>query len=432
MLRAFVTACLVAACSHPALALTLFTEAKRGDFGPTSAIVRVGADRALQELRPPTCPTTSSLRFALSRHGKDFEDHGEIPLPCAAWSAVTDGFRYTGGDDRAGGVSEVLYTRHGLEIRAEGAGYTPITGPLAYVEAWLTIGDERHLVRLQNFRRNAPDRVVSRRPSRAAAHGEQAFWDTLWADQPRSDEAFRLLRHAVRIDPRDGRSQFLLGMLHLYRSREACAEFDFHAMCDAGKAEGHAAQHPLDRAVALLPNDSRVPGFRAATSYANGFLRHDDARLARGMRQLETAIDANPLFNSFDAFAVAAPILSGTDPYYQGRILPLVDLVFMSAYCVGSLPEICNNLGMAPHNLEGTTLLLGDIDAKGGQLAKAKTWYALGHFLGANSGYRYQSDLDDRVAHAAERVAAYQDADPTNDPPLIGGGGGSCIYCHNK
>src|SRR5205085_3536220 len=110
-------------------------------------------------------------------------------------------------------------------------------------------------------------------------------------------------------------------------------------------------------------------------------------------------------FNSFDAFAVAAPILPGTDPYYQGRILPLVDQIFMSAYCVGTLPEICNNRGMAPHNLEGTTLLLGDIDAKGGQLAKAKTWYALGHFLGANGGYRYQSYLDDRVAHAAERVA---------------------------
>ncbi len=46
--------------------------------------------------------------------------------------------------------------------------------------------------------------------------------------------------------------------------------------------------------------------------------------------------------------------------------------------------------------------------------------------------YRYQSDLDDRVAHAADRVAAYQDADPANDPPLIGGGGGSCVYCHNK
>src|SRR5207245_6697579 len=82
--------------------------------------------------------------------------------------------------------------------------------------------------------------------------------------------------------------------------------------------------------------------------------------------------------------------------------------------------------------LEGTTLLLGDIDAKGGRLAAAKTWYGIGQAIGRGTAYRYQSDLDDRVAHATDRVAAYQDADPANDPPLIGGGGGSCVYCHNK
>ena len=94
------------------------------------------------------------------------------------------------------------------------------------------------------------------------------------------------------------------------------------------------------------------------------------------------------------------------------------------------MPEICTNAGMAPHNLEGTCLLLGDIDAKGGQLPGAKRWYSLGRALALD--YRYQSYLDDRVAHSADRVAAYEDADPTNDPPLIGGGGGACIYCHNK
>src|SRR5207237_4150443 len=88
VMRALVAISLVAACWQPVLALTLFTEAKRGDFRPASAVVRVGADRALQELRPPTCPATSSLRFALSRHGNDFEDHGEIPLPCDFWVAV--------------------------------------------------------------------------------------------------------------------------------------------------------------------------------------------------------------------------------------------------------------------------------------------------------------------------------------------------------
>jgi hypothetical protein len=432
--RKCATLALVLCLAAPSHALTLLTAGKLAVFqSPAGARVRVGHDRAFRTLRDPTCPTKSSLRFALSRTGADFEDHGPVALECAAWRRVRGGYRYEAADPAPGGVQEIVYTARGLVIRAGGAGYTPVTGPVAYVEAWLTIGDEPHLVRFQNFRRNDAERIVTRRPSGAAAAGEAAFWDTLWADRPRSDEALKLLRRAVRHDPRDGRSQFLLGMLRLYRTTQACAEFDFRNLCDAGKAEGLAAQEPLDRASELLARDTRVPGFRAATSYANGFVQNDPARLALGMQQIETAIDANPLFNSFDAFAVVAPILPASDPYYQNRILPLVDFIFRdNLACPFTLPEICSNAGMAPHNFEGTLLLLGDIYAKGGRLADARMWYSFGQGFGRGSGYRYQAYLDERVAHASERVALYQDADPTNDPPLIGGGGGSCIYCHNK
>ena len=424
---------LLSAAADPAPALTLLTSEKFAVFGGADgALVKVGPDRAFRTLRNPTCPTASSIRFALSRRGADFEDHGEITLPCAGWRAQGGGFQYRARDGGPAGVREILYTSHGLLIRAGGSSYVPVRGPVAYAEVWLTLGGERHLVRFQNFHRNDAEQIVSRHPSAPAAEGEAAFWDTLWADQERSDEALRLLEQAVRQDPRDGRSQFLLGMLHLYRSTEACAEFDFLHLCDAAKAEGLAAQEPLDRASELLARDSRVPGFRAATSYANGFEQHDAARLLLGMQQIEAAIDANPLFNSFDAFAVVAPILPASDPYYQNRILPLVDLIFRSAACVGKLPEICNDTGMAPHNIEGTTLLLGDIAAKGGRLASAQLWYTIGQTFGHSMAYRYQGYLDERLRNAADRVMRYQDADPTNDPPLIGGGGGSCIYCHNK
>src|ERR1051326_6819797 len=432
-MRVILAVALLVAAADPAPALTLLTSQKTAVFrGGKGAIVRVGPDRVFRTLRNPTCPTVSSVRFALSRTGANFEDHGEVALPRAAWRPHKEGFQYRASDGGPGGIREIRYTHRGLVIRAEGSSWVPVTGPVAYVEAWLTLDGERHLVRFQNFDRNDAERIATRRPSAPAAAGEAAFWDTLWADQPRSDEALRLLAQAVRRDPHDGRSQFLLGMLHLYRSTEACAEFDFLHLCDAAKAEGLAAQEPLDRAAELLAHDTRVPGFRAATSYANGYERHDAARLQLGMQQLETAIDANPLFNSFDAFAVVAPILPAADPYYQNRILPLVDLVFGSAACVVNLPEICNDAGMAPHNIEGTTLLLGDIDAKGGRLASARLWYTIGQGFGRTTGYRYQAYLDERLANVADRVMRYQDADPTNDPPLIGGGGGSCIYCHNK
>lgn len=197
-------------------------------------------------------------------------------------------------------------------------------------------------------------------------------------------------------------------------------------------AEGAAAQTPLDRAAELLALDSRIPGFRAAATYANGFTQGDPALLALGLERIDAAVEANPLFNAFDLFAVVAPVTPGSSAYFQDRILPLVDFVFSDPSCLATLPETCSNAGMAPHNFEGTLILLGDIYAKGGRLATAQVWYGLAQATGAAASWRYQAIADDRVAMAAARVALYQDADPTNDPPLLGGGGGSCRHCHNK
>jgi len=270
------------------------------------------------------------------------------------------------------------------------------------------------------------------KPTAAAAEGEAAFWDTVWDVAPRAEVALRLLQRAVRERPHDGRSQFLLGMLHLYRSTTACADFDFARLCDAAKAEGAAAQAPLDRAADLLAHDTRIAGFAAAATYANGYVHGDADLQALGQRRIDAAVAANPLFNAFDLFAVVAPITPGGSPYYQQTILPLVDFVFSDPGCILTLPEICTNAGMAPHNFEGTLVLLGDIYAKGGRLASAQLWYGLARASGAASRWRYQAIADDRVANAAARVALYADADSLNDPPLLGGGGASCRYCHNK
>src|SRR3989442_1370330 len=112
----------VAAAAHPAGALTLLTSGKVGDFRPTRASVRVGADRALRTLRRPTCPAVSSVRFALSRRGDDFEDHDEVALPCTGWRAARGGYRYHAPDGGPGGGREIGYTPRRLVIPPEGSG----------------------------------------------------------------------------------------------------------------------------------------------------------------------------------------------------------------------------------------------------------------------------------------------------------------------
>jgi len=222
-------------------------------------------------------------------------------------------------------------------------------------------------------------------------------------------------------------------MLRLYRAAGDPTRFDFTRPTEQGMTEVRAAQEPFARAVALLPLDTRVPGFRAAATYADGFVHGDATETARGLAQLEEAIALNALFDAFDLFAVVAPVTPGGSAYYQSRILGLVDFVLKDNLdCPLLVPHTCSNDGMAPHNFEGTLLELGDLYAKGGRLADALQWYTVAQAFGRSFQYRYQAIADERVAHAAERVALYQDGDASNDPPVLGGGGAACVYCHNK
>lgn len=425
-------------------ALTLLTEGKVGTFrhdpatGSGSAEVRVGRDRALATLEDPTtCPAGASVQILFYPTATNLVEGGPaVDLPCERWSRVPGGFFYRDASGAAGGIRSLRYTERGLTIDARTPGFAPVIGPVGYVEVWLTVGATRYLVRLHNFLENGESAVVSKRPSRDAAAGEAAFWDTMWGDADRGDEALVLLGRATARDRRDGRSHFLTAMMHLYRYGQQVAD-PLHPSA-VGKRSVSAAKSAFDRAVPLLWNvttgDSRVPGFAAAATYAKGVGFGDHALTERGIAELEYAASINTLFNSFDLFAVA-PAVPSTDPLYA-RVLELLDVTFPEvANQCGTQGEICFNEGMAPHNLEGTFALFGDIYAKGGRTESARGYYESALALGEKSGWdpRFVAATRDRIENLDERIALYQDADPRNDPPFIGSGGASgCAYCHRK
>jgi len=425
-------------------ALTLLTEGKLGAFrhdpatGSGSAEVRVGRDRALAVLEDPTvCPSGATVQILFYPTATNLVTGGPpVDLPCERWSRVPGGFYYRDPSGAAGGVRSVRYTERGLSLVARTPGYEPVAGPVGYVEVWLTVGDERYLVRLHNFIENGATSIVSKRPSRDAAAGEAAFWDTLWGDADRGDEALALLGRATARDRRDGRSFFLTGMMHLYRYGQQVADL-LHPSA-AGKRSVTAAKSAFDRGVPLLWSpgwgDTRVPGFAAAATYAKGVGFGDAPLTEQGIAELEYAASINTLFNSFDLFAVA-PAVPATDPLYA-RVLELLDVTFPEvANQCGTQGEICFNEGMAPHNLEGTFVLFGDIYAKGGRTQSARGYYESALALGEKSGWdpRFLAATRERLENVEQRVALYQDADPRNDPPFVGSGGASaCAYCHRK
>jgi hypothetical protein len=425
-------------------ALTLLTEGKVGFFrndatsGVASAVLRVGKDRALSALEDPTsCPSSARLQIASYPTALNLVvGDPAVDLPCERWSRVPGGFLYRDPSGAAGGVRSVRYTEHGLSVEVRTPGFQPVVGPVGFVELWLTVGAQRYLVRLHNFVANGPELVISKRPSHDAAAGEAAFWDTLWGDDHRVDETLELLGRAVERDRRDGRSHFLIAMMHLYNYGQEVAN-PLHPS-SRGRSEVLAARAAFDRAVPLLWNvesgDSRVPGFAAAATYAKGVGFGDAAETARGIGELEYASTINTLFNSFDLFAVA-PAVPPSDPLYA-RVLELLDVTFpeVATQC-GTQGEICFNDGMAPHNLEGTFILFGDIYAKGGRTESARGYYESALSIGEKSGWdpSFVATARERVQNVEQRVALYQDGDPANDPPFVGSGGASsCAYCHRK
>jgi hypothetical protein len=69
---------------------------------------------------------------------------------------------------------------------------------------------------------------------------------------------------------------------------------------------------------------------------------------------------------------------------------------------------------------------------KAGRARDAKTWYDAAVALGSGSGWKFTALARDRAASVDARVAAHRDADPENDPPIIGTGPGACSYCHAR
>jgi hypothetical protein len=424
--------------------LTVLSVGKIATFKNGGGTVRVGRDGALAAGPSPTCPTASAVEVSSYLVATQrVVVTTQVVLDCAKWKAKGSGFVY---DDPAvaGGLRAARYGRKGLTLRFGGDTFTPPGGPVGYVQAWLTVGSTRFNVRLHNFRRNEAGVLVTRTPSKPAAAGEHAFWAVLHHEWQTPDEKAQLeqttfdsLAKASKRDKKDGWSRFLIAMMHLYRFGQSVERFT--DVSDFAKAEIAAAHAAFGEALPILwdgtKGDSRVAGFAAASTFALGYVNQDAALQDRGMAELDEAYRVNPFFNVFDYIPVAQAV-----PSFDPRFTPVFTRV--SAYlndpatlaCVARQPEICNNDGYAPRNTPGSLALFGDVEAKGGDTAAARTWYGLGLVLtgGSTPPYRFLPALQTRVATVDQRVALFRDGDPSNDPTVIGAGEEACSVCHSR
>jgi hypothetical protein len=220
-------------------------------------------------------------------------------------------------------------------------------------------------------------------------------------------------------------------MIHMFRFAQSVA--DYHNATPFEKEEIRRAQLALDRAVDLVPADRRIPGFRAAATYMRGVVERDEALQELGLQQLRDSIRLYPEFNTFDFIGTVAFVVPSTSPLYA-EAMEYVGDPLNAACSPFTQPEICGNKGKAPHNIEGSLVLFGDLFAKAGDATRAAGFYrlALADFsaLGNGQPWRFRELAEQRLATVSQRVAAYRDDDPSNDPPLVGYRQEACAVCH--
>ena len=434
----------IAAAPAAALDLTILPRSKAlrliGADDPQAArgIVRFGADPALADAPDPTCPAASTFELGLFTSRTNGVERGEkVELDCAKWRRRDGGWVYA--DAAApGGVRAIIYGPNGLTVKLAGPGVLPAEGPLGYAFIWFEVGARRYHGRFHEFRRNDATRIVSRTTPRIAAEGERGFWAVLSGDDA-SDTAqqatLSALRGASAASARDGRSRFLLAMLHLYRFGQMSTAIA--TASPAAIAELRAAVAAFDEAEPLLwdfdarVGDSRVPGFGAAARYALAVATDDEALRQRALDEFDYALEINAFFNVFDLMTVlqAEPPSS---PAFQSAFAAIDAYITAptTLQCIVTQPEVCSNNGLGPSSLPGTFVLFGDVYAKAGRLDIATNWYNAA--VASEAGWSLQGLAAARRAGVEARVAAYLDADPDNDPPIIGAGAEACRSCHYR
>lgn len=265
-------------------------------------------------------------------------------------------------------------------------------------------------------------------------------------------EAMRLLTAAYLQNPRDGTIAFHLGMAHLWKVAERSRNperdptiTDHLILADRYLTEAHR----------LVPSDLRIPGFEGSVKMALGSLNQDEVLKRQGYFILQKATKGYPEFNFFTMSFVLSNV-----PRNEPKFADAVDYAWKNVdLCVGhpvertpegvrrlaaefrdsvspsgalargSKDRACRNPPVAPHNVEGFLLHMGDILVKKGDVETAREIYGLAKRTPSYGEWPYGNVLDERVAKADERARAFASG-VQPEPELMFHSPYGCVGCH--
>lgn len=292
----------------------------------------------------------------------------------------------------------------------------------------------------------APRKQAVSSRSDAVLRADTLFWEVFHAGNydsiPRAHEA---LTAAYLQSPADAVTAAHLGFLHIWKVGERARLESVPATITD---EWTLARKYFHEAVQLDPHDPRTQGFLAGTTLGEASIHQDEPRLRQGYFALQDAIKAWPEFNLFTAGYVMS-----RQPFDSPRFLEALEWQWENlCACVDEQVDrehldwskylsletkegpkrVCWNSWIAPHNLEGFFLNMGDMLVKSGDVETAREVYANAKVIPGYETWPYRETLDQRIAQAEENVALFRETGHSPARPMMIDSAFSCTACHQK
>ncbi len=208
------------------------------------------------------------------------------------------------------------------------------------------------------------------------------------------------------------------------------------------------ARRYFQEAVTLDPSDARYRGFLAGHTLAEGTLHKDERLTRQGYFMMLDAIKAWPEFNLFTGGFVMSRLPADSPQFREGlewqwrtldtciegtfdRVNPNYSQYIAMETTEGK-KRACWNSWIAPHNLEGFFLNMGDMLVKSGDWQSAQKIYANAKSLSSYATWTYQSILEDRINRAQANVALLKAEDGTSKVRMMINSEFSCMACHQQ
>jgi hypothetical protein len=270
------------------------------------------------------------------------------------------------------------------------------------------------------------------------------FWDRFHAgDYGAIPEMLRRLHDGLAERPDDPSLARHVPWTHIWRLAElsrgtATADQLFESLRET--RPGFA------RARLLNPDDPRVLGFLAGITLGEGIVLGDTTLVDEGAALFVESIAAWPEFNYFSSGYILSQ-LPRDDPGFQlglaqqwanvdvcagfvvDRMHPDLAATLARDTRAGRL-RVCWNSWIAPFNLEGFFLNLGDMLVKDGQVATGVQVYAAARLADNYDRWPYRATLEQRIADAAENATRFNQDPPAAGHAIMFESPYSCMGCH--